>query len=166
MIELIERRGGGGNPGDRLTLTHDQRQRSRQRVHLDSGREAKVLLPHGTPLNPGDRLYSATGLAVEVCAAVEPVTTASARDPLLLARAAYHLGNRHVAVQIGIGWLRYQPDHVLDEMVRGLGLALLREDAPFEPERGAYHRHTHEHAHLREDKTDHGATPSNEPAIP
>jgi len=62
-----------------------------------------------------------------------------ADDPRLLARVAYHLGNRHVALQIGAGWLRYSHDHVLDELSRGLGAQLTIEQAPFEPEAGAYH---------------------------
>ena len=69
-----------------------------------------------------------------------------------LARAAYHLVNRHVALQICQGWLRYCHDHVLDDMLRGLGLAVTVEQAPFEPEAGAYHAdadgaHGHSHAH-------------------
>ena len=59
--------------------------------------------------------------------------------------AAYHLGNRHVALQIGAGWLRYQHDYVLDDMVRGLGLSVEAEQAPFEPEAGAYGSHSHDH---------------------
>ena len=59
-------------------------------------------------------------------------------DPKALARAAYHLGNRHVPVQVGDGWLRYLADHVLDDMLRGLGLEPKSEQAPFEPESGAY----------------------------
>jgi urease accessory protein len=69
-------------------------------------------------------------------------------DPLLLAKAAYHLGNRHVAVQILPGRLRFSADHVLGEMVRGLGLPLGEIEAPFEPESGAYgHAGTHPHGH-------------------
>ena len=72
----------------------------------------------------------------------EAVSTVNADDPKALARAAYHLGNRHVAVQVGDGWLRYLADHVLDDMLRGLGLEPKSERAPFEPESGAYgHAH-------------------------
>jgi urease accessory protein len=71
----------------------------------------------------------------------------TSEDAWQLARASYHLGNRHVALQIGRGWVRYQHDHVLDDMVRGLGLTVTIEQAPFEPEAGAYGgAHTH-HAH-------------------
>ena len=68
-------------------------------------------------------------------------------DPWSLARAAYHLGNRHVALQVGSGWLRYLHDHVLDDMVRGLGFEVVVEEAPFEPEAGAYGGHGHSHSH-------------------
>ena len=71
--------------------------------------------------------------------------------PHHLLRAAYHLGNRHVALQIGAGWVRYQHDHVIDEMVKGLGLDVQVEDTPFEPEAGAYGGHAalmgHAHPH-------------------
>jgi urease accessory protein UreE len=71
-----------------------------------------------------------------------------------LARAAFHLGNRHVALQIGDGWLRYLHDHVLDDMVRALGLTVDVEEATFEPEAGAYHAHAHTPAHAKESATD------------
>ncbi len=90
------------------------------------------------------------GFTVRVCAALETVSTARTGDALRLARACYHLGNRHVALQVGDGWVRYLPDHVLDDMVRGLGLTVREEPARFEPERGAYagqppalHSHPH-----------------------
>ncbi len=121
-----------------LTLPFEQRQKSRLRTRLDNGRDAGLFLPRGTVLRHGDRLRATSGLIVEVRAAPEAVSTARADDALLLARAAYHLGNRHVALQLGPGWLRYLHDHVLDGMVRELGLAVSHEQAPFEPEAGAY----------------------------
>jgi urease accessory protein len=80
---------------------------------------------------------------IEIVAAREVVSVVTSNDPLQLARAAYHLGNRHVSVQIGPGWLRYQHDHVLDDMVRGLGLPVRQDTLPFEPEAGAYAGHSH-----------------------
>jgi urease accessory protein len=151
MLELTIREPGSGRSDDELVLTYELRQRSRQRVVLASGREAGLLLPPGTTLEDGDRIRSTDGASVVVRAAAEAVSTARAADPVLLARACYHLGNRHVAVQIGEGWLRYLPDHVLDDMVRGLGLEVEQECTPFAPERGAYHgqspAHRHEHGH-------------------
>jgi urease accessory protein len=85
------------------------------------------------------------GAAALVCAADERVSTVRAAGAAL-ARAAYHLGNRHVAVEVGDAWLRYLHDHVLDQMVRQLGLEVNAESAPFEPEAGAYGADPH-HAH-------------------
>ena len=90
-----------------------------------------------------DLLRAEDRRVIEVRAATEPVTTASTGDTHLLARAAYHLGNRHVALQIGEGWVRYLADHVLDAMVGGLGLGIVHEERPFEPEIGAYSGSNH-----------------------
>ena len=93
-------------------------------------------------------LADATGAQViRVLAAPETVSTVRCADPHLLARAAYHLGNRHVPLQIDPGLLRYQHDHVLDDMLRGLGLTVETEQAPFEPEAGAYQSAPHSHSH-------------------
>lgn len=147
-----------GAVSETLTLTFDRRQRSRQRVRLDSGAEAGVMLPPGTTLADGDRLCDADGTAVRVRAAVEAVSTARTGDPVRFARACYHLGNRHVRIQVGDGWVRYKPDHVLDDMVRQLGLTVTAETTPFEPERGAYGGHGHHHHHHADDADDHGHT--------
>lgn len=121
-----------------LTLPFELRQKSRQRVCLDDGREIALQLPRGTVLRHGEVLRAADGLLIKVQAAPEAVSTAHSQDPLLLVRAAYHLGNRHLPLQIGNGWLRYLHDHVLDAMVREMGFSLVCEMAPFEPEGGAY----------------------------
>ncbi len=150
-----------GTPADdRLTLDFAARCRSRQRVRLASGREAGLNLPRGTVLRGGDVLAGG-GLVVRVEAAAETVSLA--RGPAReLARAAYHLGNRHVAVEVGDGWLAWGHDHVLDAMVGGLGLAVTTAARPFEPEAGAYgggHRHGHDdgapHAHAHHHDHDH-----------
>lgn len=147
MIELIERREDRSEAEAILTLPFETRQKSRFRATLDDGREVGVLLPRGTLLQDGDRLATDTGLVVRVTAASEPVSTVHADDPWALARASYHLGNRHVPLQVGRGWLRYRQDHVLDELVLGLGLTVYSETAPFQPEPGAYgHGHGH-HGH-------------------
>ncbi len=128
--------------------------RSRQRVRLDDGREAGILLPRGETLKDGDLLATDDGgLTVRIVAAPECVSVAACADPVLLARACYHLGNRHVALQIEPGRLCWLHDHVLDAMVLGLGLDVTVQDAPFEPEPGAYggqadvqaHGHAHHH---------------------
>jgi urease accessory protein len=121
-----------------LHLTCEQRARSRLRARLDDGREVGILLARGECVSSRDLLASEDGTVVEVRAADEPVSTARCDDPSLIARAAYHLGNRHVALEIRPGRLRWLRDHVLDAMVQGLGLAVVSEQAPFEPEPGAY----------------------------
>ncbi len=98
----------------------------------------------------GELLADADGSQlIRVLAAPEAVSTVRCADPHLLARAAYHLGNRHVPLQIEPGLLRFQHDHVLGDMLRGLGLTVEAEQAPFEPEAGAYQSapHGHSHAH-------------------
>jgi urease accessory protein len=155
LLVLTKRLMGAARADVDLCLTLEQRLRSRQRVRLDDGRDLGVLLPRGETLSHGDLLATDDELlTVRIVAAPERVSTAVSDDPLQLARASYHLGNRHVALQIEPGRLRWLHDHVLDAMVRGLGLAVNVEDAPFEPEPGAYggsaaegHRHvSHDHA--------------------
>jgi len=131
----------------RLVLPFSDRSRSRLRSKLDNGEEAGLFLERGTILRHGDLLLADDGRVVEVQAAPETVSTVHSHDGLMLARACYHLGNRHVPLQIGTGWLRYVHDHVLDDMLRGFGLSVLVEQAPFEPEAGAYVAASHAHAH-------------------
>jgi urease accessory protein len=138
-------------PADaRLVLPFELRSRSRFRAQLAGGEEVGVMLARGQILRGGDLLLAEDGRVIEVAAAAESVSTVHSADPRALARAAYHLGNRHVALQIGAGWLRYSHDHVLDQMVRGLTLEVAVEQAPFEPEAGAYHAAAdsgHSHGH-------------------
>ena len=139
---LSARKGDQPESVEHLVLPFEQRQKARHRVRLESGREIGIQLPRGTVLRNGDLLESSTGELVSVVA--EAVSTATSDDAVLLARAAYHLGNRHVHLQVGNGWLRYLHDHVLDHMVESLGLSVSQGVLPFEPEAGAY-RHDHEH---------------------
>jgi urease accessory protein len=136
-------------PGDTLTLPFDIRQKSRFKAHLDSGREIVVRLPRGTHLHDGELLEASDGGIIVVKAAYEEVSRVSTADAHLLLRAAYHLGNRHVPLQIEPGRLSYLHDHVLDDMLQKLGLLVVCEAAPFEPEHGAYGHggssHGHEH---------------------
>ena len=135
-----------------VTLPFERRVRSRQRVVLADAREALIDLPRGTVLRDGSLLADADGHVLIVRAAAETVSIAHANDARTLLRGAYHLGNRHVAVQLDPGWLRYLHDHVLDDMLRGLGLEVGSAQLPFEPEAGAYgagavsgHAHAHDH---------------------
>lgn len=134
---------------DSVALAYDERKRSRLKVTLASGAEAGIFLERGDHLHGGDKLIAEDGSAiVEILAAPEKLIEAVADSPLLFARAAYHLGNRHVPVHIlptdNGGKLRFQTDHVLADMVKGLGCAISETEAPFQPESGAYgggHQH-------------------------
>jgi urease accessory protein len=133
---------------DCLTLGFERRRLSRQRAELDSGEEVALILPRGASLLDGSVLRGDDGRLVRVRAAAEGVSRATSADVLLLTRAAYHLGNRHIAVEVHPGRLSYLHDHVLDDLVRGLGLEVTFAEAPFEPEQGAYAEsagHAHHH---------------------
>lgn len=158
---------------DSVALAYDERKRSRLKVTLASGIEAGIFLERGEHLHGGDRLASEDGKSiVEILAAPEKLIEVVAHSPLLFARAAYHLGNRHVPVQIipesDGGRLRFQTDHVLAEMVKGLGCEVCETEAPFQPESGAYgshgghpyhHGHGHDHAHSHDELHDPGHGP-------
>ncbi|KPA54146.1 urease accessory protein UreE [Photobacterium leiognathi subsp. mandapamensis] len=150
MIELIAIKSDCLNsPQAYLSLPIDIRIKSRLKVYLDDGREAGLFLPRGHILRDGEQLLSRCGLTVEIKAAPEQVSTVYCGDPLQLMKIAYHLGNRHVPLQLSKLWVRYQHDHVLDEMVKGLGGEVMCDCEPFEPESGAYggkstgHHHHH-----------------------
>jgi urease accessory protein len=145
IVEVVA--GVAPEPGTSLTLDFDGRRKSRQLVRLDDGHEAAMFLPRGTVLKDGDRLRCEDGLIVAVVAAAETLSSVQTVDRMHLARAAYHLGNRHVPVEIAAGGLRYQHDHVLDGMVRALGMEVRTVKAPFQPEGGAYAGGHHEHGH-------------------
>jgi len=137
-------------PTDSVALAYDERKRSRLKVTLASGAEAGIFLERGDHLRGGDKLAAEDGSAVvEIHAAPEKLIEAVADSPLLFARAAYHLGNRHVPVQIlptdHGGRLRFQTDHVLADMARGLGCTISETEAPFQPESGAYGAHGGHH---------------------
>ena len=130
-----------------LVLPFESRKKSRLRTSV-AGEEAGLFLERGTTLRGGDLLLADDGRVIEIVAAPETVSTVRAGQSSSLARAAYHLGNRHVALQVGDEWLRYQHDHVLDEMVRGLGFSVTIDEAAFEPEAGAYGAGSHQHSIL------------------
>ena len=128
----------------RLMLPFDSRQKSRLRTQLDSGEEVGLMLPRGEILRGGDLVVASDGRVVEVIAQPEEVLHITCKAAEDLTRAAYHLGNRHVPVQVGEGFLRIAADHVLEDMLKGLGATTQPVCAAFEPEAGAYgggHRH-------------------------
>lgn len=144
-----------------VELDWDRRQKSRVEATDSAGRRLGIFLPRGSVLRGGDVLVAEDGSLVRVVAAAQAVLriTACAEHggPADLPRAAYHLGNRHVALEVQLHCLQIEPDPVLAEMLRGMHLIVSDLQAPFEPESGAYasaahahhgaHRHQHDHDH-------------------
>ena len=146
MVLIEERATRRRRHNEELKLPFDLRQKSRLRTKLASGEEVGLFLEHGSILRGGDCLRTNDGRIVLVIAADEALMQASCATPFALARAAYHLGNRHVPVEIAEGWLRFQADEVLAQMLRGLIATVVTLSAPFEPEPGAYAAGHHHHS--------------------
>lgn len=126
-----------------LALTAEERQRSRLRIEQPNGPVIFLRLPRGTQLQDGDFLQAEDGTTVKVVAQPEPVMTVTASSPLDLLRAAYHLGNRHVPLEIQPSYLRLSPDPVLRQLLAHQAVQVVDEIQPFYPERGGYqHSHT------------------------
>lgn len=147
IIKVSEKLSSPATAQATLTLPFELRQKSRLRALLDDGGEVGLMLPRGEVMRGGDCLRAENGLVIELKAAEEAVSTVACSDTLLLQKACYHLGNRHVPLEISRHGLRYLQDHVLDEMLESLGLSITHETAPFEPEGGAYQQHAHSHSH-------------------
>ena len=143
-----------------VTLDWDTRQKSRFDATDSTGRALGVFLPRGTVVRGGDVLVAEDGSLIRVEAAPQAVLhiTACAEhgSAFDLMRAAYHLGNRHVPIELQRDHLKIEPDHVLAELLRAMHMTVVAVEAPFEPEGGAYgdnammghdHRHGHDHAH-------------------
>ena len=129
-----------------LVLPFEQRRKSRLRTTVSGGEDIGLFLERGTVLRDGDYLQADDGRVVRVVAADEDLIEIRCAQPDALARAAYHLGNRHTPVEVGGESLRIAADEVLAEMLRGLGATLAPIRAPFEPEAGAYAAATHSHS--------------------
>ncbi len=138
-----------------LVLPYELREKSRLRAALASGEEVAVFTERGTVLRDGDLLKGDDGRIVRVKAAPEATYRVACASPQALLRCAFHLGNRHTQAQVGDGWLRIRRDPVLKDMLGGLGAEVSEEQAPFEPESGAYaakfggghHHHDDGHHH-------------------
>jgi urease accessory protein len=126
-----------------LPLTAEERTRSRHHFETADGQWVYLQLPRGTILQNGDLLQSTDGAILRVIAKPEPVLTVTAHTPLDLLQAAYHLGNRHVSLEITPTYLRLAPDPVLRDLLVHRGLHLTEEIQPFQPETGAYGQHQH-----------------------
>lgn len=156
IYEVYERLDLGANTAvavdEQLVLDHLQRERGRFKAESQSGAEIRVFLERGKTLQIGEILRSQCGHHIVVTGAEEAVMEAECADWEMFARACYHLGNRHVKLQIDGRRLRIVPDHVLGDMLIGLGLEVRETRAVFVPESGAYgaHRHGHSHSHAHD----------------
>jgi urease accessory protein len=122
-----------------VSLTAEERTKCRDRLCTTQGDAICFKLPRGTILKNGDLLQTEDREAVvQILAKPEAVLTVTAANHLDLLKAAYHLGNRHVPLEIHLDYLRLSPDSVLQDMLQGLGLEVVAEIAPFQPESGAY----------------------------
>ncbi len=128
-----------------VELTFDTRQKSRFRAALSSGVDIGADLPRTGILRSGSYIATQEGDVLRVDAKPERLMKVTAQTEFDLLKAAYHLGNRHVPLMLTPTALYFEPDHVLAEMVEGLGLTVTETDHPFEPESGAYAQHSHDH---------------------
>lgn len=151
VFEIHERLGvSDAQEYDQIMLTHEERDKGRLRATTKAGNEARIFLDRGRPLAVGELLRATDSTLLRVAGARERVVRATCDDWEVFSRACYHLGNRHVKLEIGERWLRMVPDHVLEEMLVHIGLTCIAEEAVFVPEPGAYggtHRHGHGHGH-------------------
>lgn len=159
MRHLSERCEPSSAPYAYLEMNFDERQKVRNRVVASNGEAVGVHLERGTSLKDGDALRATDGAVFVVRSAKEPLSIVRCEVLRDLARAAYHLGNRHVRLQVNEEEVLYQRDHVLDDMLRHFGLSVEHVESPFEPEPGAYHRshasgsaHGHSHSHGHEER--------------
>jgi urease accessory protein len=133
---------------DRVVLDADERHRRRITLTGEGGTAFLLDLPHATALRDGDGLVLEDGAIVRVAGKPEPLIEIAAASVHDLARLAWHIGNRHTDVQVVGDRLRIRRDHVLEDMLQGLGARLTPIHAPFDPEHGAYgHHHDHSHGH-------------------
>jgi urease accessory protein len=144
-------------PADTVVLEFDDRHRRRLAMTGTRGLDFLLDLAEVIALRGGDALVLEDGRLIEVVAAAEPLLEIRARDAMHLVRIAWHLGNRHLPMQVTAKGLRIRRDHVIEEMVRGLGARVIEIEAPFDPEGGAYAGagHAHDHAHHDHDHHHH-----------
>ncbi len=147
MLVIRQRTATHPHPDAELELSYDARSKSRLRCFTIAGEDVGLFLDRGQPpLRDGECLQAEDGRIVIVRARAEKLIHVTCVSTFELTRAAYHLGNRHVALQVGDGWLRLLDDYVLKDMLLQLGATVEHIEAPFQPEHGAYgggHHHSH-----------------------
>ena len=134
----------------KVFLNHLQREKARFKAISDEGEELRVFLDRGKVLTIGGILESTCGKNFLIAAAEEDVLSARSDHWLTFAKACYHLGNRHVKLQVGDRWLRILPDHVLQDMLVKLGMCIKLETVEFVPESGAYSQFVKGHVHAHD----------------
>ena len=149
MLQVFERLDHSHDEiGDSITLDQDTRKKSRIKGVTDKGADIGIFVERGHPLLVGEILKRECGLLVEVKGQAVEVSTAVGSDWLAFSKVCYHLGNRHTVLQVGELWVRFKPDHVLEELAAKYGLSINKTPAVFEPENGAYGKNSgHSHAH-------------------
>ena len=148
-----------GRPADIVHLDYDRRTRRRISLTGTGGLAFLLDLPAAPVLRAGDGLRLEDGRIIAVEAACEPLLAITCHEPRLLARIAWHLGNRHLATEIALHVMHVRDDHVIADMVRGLGAEVLLVSRPFNPEGGAYGQgrvHGHSHGHDQGHDQGHG----------
>lgn len=152
-----------------IELDWDIRQKSRFDATDSQGRQIGIFLPRGTAVRGGDVLVAEDGSLIRVIAAPQPVlriTHCTAHGtPFDLTRAAYHLGNRHVPIELKPDHLKIEPDHVLADMLRSMHLIVVAVEEAFEPEGGAYGSHEHSHGGGHDHAHDHGSSKGPKPLV-
>ena len=137
---------------DSVTLDFDARHRRRIRLVCDGGMTVLLDLHKAVAMTDGDGLRLQDGRWIAVRAASEELAEITCEEPELLVRIAWHVGNRHLPTQLAGDVLLIRPDHVIEDMVLGLGASVRHVQAPFQPEGGAYGNHTHRYTHGGEDR--------------
>lgn len=154
--EVIARGDWRGDPADTVVLDFDDRHRRRFAMEGVGGLNFLLDLPEAVALRTGDALKLEDGRLVEILGASEPLAEIRAESPEHLLRLAWHLGNRHLPVQVAGQKLRIRRDHVIEAMVQGLGGQVRAVEAAFDPEGGAYAQAMHAHHHGHDHHHDHG----------
>ncbi len=144
-----------GAPTDTVRLTHDERHIRRRLLALDSGDRILVDLPAAVALEHGDVLVCEDGRRIAIAAAEEALYAVTGTDGAHIARLSWHIGNRHLPAQIERNRILIERDHVIRDMLTGLGATVNEVSEPFAPERGAYHGHG-EHGHGHDHSHHHG----------
>lgn len=141
---------------DSVTLDFDDRYRRRIALQSDRGLTFLLDLPNAQPIRDGEGLKLENGEVIRVLARPERLVAVSASDPQTLARLAWHIGNRHLPAQFHGDRILIRDDHVIVDMLKGLGAGVSVVSEPFQPEGGAYGQHNHDHGHPHDHHHDHG----------